>query len=243
MADTIINSLKDYIAFIETLSIAVKNNNLESYMFLFRGQPSEKFELLPKIARQTSGDILLREQEILKEFKNKSIPHLGFNPKNDWDWLALAQHYGLPTRLLDWTDNPLAALWFCVSEGPTKDSNEKKLNGTVWLFRIFREFLADTDRENPFDEEGTKVFQPKHITNRIISQYGWFTVHKYMEKEKRFVPLEKNKTYKKQLYKMIVSKDIFSEIKIVLSNCGVNYHSLFPDLDGLCKQLKWKHNF
>jgi hypothetical protein len=82
---------------------------------LFRGQEQD-WELIPKIGRvgfRNIGDENA-EQKMLDDFKRLSMPHLLRVPKNDWDWLALAQHHGMATRLLDWTTNPLVALWFAV---------------------------------------------------------------------------------------------------------------------------------
>lgn len=87
--------------------------------WIFRGEGSyNTSELLPKIGR----DGVVREEKyhlaqieriILKQFQLRAITHLPRTPKSDWEWLAIAQHCGLPTRLLDWTKNPLAAAFFC----------------------------------------------------------------------------------------------------------------------------------
>lgn len=91
---------------------------------IFRGQ-RRYHELLPSIARDP--EYVSTETKIFDEFKREAVPYLTKIPQSDWQWLAVAQHNGLPTRLLDWTRNPLAALWFTVSNPPHE--NEP---GVVW---------------------------------------------------------------------------------------------------------------
>jgi type I restriction enzyme M protein len=55
---------------------------------------------------------------MLEKFKREAIPYLTIKPNDDWDWLALAQHHGLPTRLLDWTQNPLVAVGIASTSCP-----------------------------------------------------------------------------------------------------------------------------
>lgn len=86
--------------------------------WVFRGQGDEAWKLRPKIGR---SDVLGIEWDpsvevgLFEEFCRRARqfdPGVGFGA---WDWLALAQHYGLPTRLLDWTQNPPVAAYFAVS--------------------------------------------------------------------------------------------------------------------------------
>ncbi len=88
---------------------------------LYRGHGIANWKLTPSICRITDMynkkiSLLTLENEILKEFKRYSIPYLKSNtPTKIVDWYVLGQHYGLPTRLIDWTSNPLKALFFlCI---------------------------------------------------------------------------------------------------------------------------------
>lgn len=222
-----INTLSEYIEHIR--------KNYKDDIVLFRGQREDK-PLLPKIARiQTRERVLESEKKMLDDFKRKSIPFLERNIEPDWDWLALAQHHGLATRLLDWTLNPLAALWFAVEKPPID-----KGSGVVWVFKPAKnDFVDPRGQASPFEGERTKVFQPNHITGRIVAQGGWFTVHKYMVNQSRFIPLDKIGRLKKALTKIVVPAGKFADLRYELDRCGINNALLFPGLDGLCNYIQW----
>jgi len=222
-----IHSLSDYIQYI--------SDHYKEDIVLFRGQREDR-PLLPKIARvKTIEATLIDEMKMLDDFKRKSIPFLEFRIENDWDWLALAQHHGLPTRLLDWTLNPLAALWFAVERPPLQNGD-----GVVWIFKPGKdEFVTMKQLSSPFEGERTMVFQPNHITSRIVAQGGWFTVHKYMKTKARFIALENIGRIKSSLAKFIIRPNRFAQLRAELNRCGINSALLFPGLDGLCRYIEW----
>lgn len=207
---------------------------------LFRGQ-SQDWPLLPKIARITlrSGmDLLETERSLLEEFKLQAPSLVDLVPETDWEWLSLAQHYGMATRLLDWTTNPLAALWFTVLKPPADGTP-----GVVWVFDPGEDDrVKQSSATSPFTGERTRVFQPKHIAKRIIAQSGWFTVHKYLRTRRAFVPLERQSRYQSALTKIMVPPGAFAPIRYGLAQCGVNAASLLTDLTGICAHLEWRHS-
>src|SRR5690349_11458428 len=94
--------------------------NYDARTVIYRGVKSVEFPLMPKVGRivppKSNGSREANEKEILRLFKERALRFLDVVPTSDWDWLALGQQYGLPTRLLDWTENPLVACFFAVAE-------------------------------------------------------------------------------------------------------------------------------
>lgn len=206
---------------------------------LYRGQNTDQ-PLLPRIAREAYKLGILNplavEAQLLEAFRRQSVPFLTPPyPSSDWDWLALAQHYGLPTRLLDWTANPLAGLWFAVESKPPDNAK----NGVLWSLRPdASDLTAPGQNTSLFELTRTYVFQPSHITQRIASQRGWFSVHKYVEKKNKFIALENNAKFARKLERFIVPLANFDKIRGELDRLGVNRFSLFPELSSLSQSLE-----
>ena len=229
-----IREVSSFVHFVELLS-----KRSPARYRIYRGQRND-WPLVPKVARLDGpNDVLNMENRLFNDFKRESVAH--YNPPiaTDWDWLAIAQHHGLPTRLLDWTRNPLAALWFAVRKANTKPAG----NGVVWAFRPrAQDMIRDpTKNDSPFRGGTTKVLEPRHITPRISAQESVFTVHKYVDDKKQFIPLERNRQQRKYLEKIIIRADQFASIFSELDRCGIHASSLFPGLDGLASRLKSRH--
>ncbi|HOI25723.1 MAG TPA: FRG domain-containing protein [Caldisericia bacterium] len=226
-------SVNNYNEFINFLSEFNVEDNV-----LFRGQEVD-WPLLPKIARiAPDREILDAERKMFTDFKVYSLSYLKVRLDNDWDWLAMAQHYGLSTRLLDWSANPLIALWFAVKLPPCEDKD-----GVVWCFKPADEDFVIDYNNSPFSIKATKVFQPKHFSDRIRSQSAFFTAHKWDSKKNKFYKFETMKKYLNKLTKIVIPRSQFSNFRYNLDQFGINQSVVFPDLDGLCAHIQWRYTF
>lgn len=113
-----VSNTGELLAALSTLSRAIDDDTV-----WFRGHASTTFELLPSIARDPKA--LQREAILSKRFKQNAYPFRHMPPQSEWEWLFLMQHFGVPTRLLDWTESPLVALYFAVTdEDPARESED-----------------------------------------------------------------------------------------------------------------------
>jgi hypothetical protein len=196
---------------------------------LFRGQAHDR-PLLPAISRAklTYGDLLSAEREMLAEFQRYSVPYLRSLPPTDWDWMALAQHHGLPTRLLDWSINPLTALWFVVHR-----PREGQDHGVLWMFQPEEEDFATEEDQRSLEFSRYSVFWPRHVSERMPAQGSLFTVHKTLKTTPYFEPFERSAELAEKLTKIIIPAGRFAHLRFYLDKFGVTHASVFPGLDGL----------
>ncbi len=148
--------------------------------WIFRGVPAETFDLVPKIARpgiRKSRDggahlpyCLDEEKKTFGEFQRIARPHFTHEPKNDLERLAIAQHHGLPTRLLDWTESLLVAAFFALEAAGVRRNPPA-------IYAI-RDLPVRRAHEDPFDKDADiAIYRPPHISPRIPAQRSLFTVH------------------------------------------------------------------
>ena len=253
------NSFIDYLNKIDEIKKRISSEECD--FPLFRGNAKNSWQLLPTLLRITNDkgiDPFHLEAPFFHDFVSQAGNKI--TSKNSWEVLFLMRHYGIPTRLLDWTENLFVALYFALLDTPSLIEkpciwilNPFKLNGmTDWIepFLINPEYEFKNEKEY-FDIFCKESFEPKGQANplklpnpialypfrqneRIISQSGLFTMHGTTSK-----PLEE--IAPDAVYKIIIPDNLIDEITRILQIGGYNKYSIYRDLDSLSAYLKGEY--
>jgi hypothetical protein len=188
---------------------------------VFRGDVDAAQALVPHLGR-TDCD---RETEIqlFREWQRQAVQFLDL-PADDWDCLTIARHYGLATRLLDWTINPLVAAFFAAA-------SSRPGSAALWVFipgRIVTE--ADAD---PFSFTGVALYRPRTLAARISRQEAVFTVHG--------PPSEPVSESHGELYRVDIDSSFRPVLLKDLARFGISHASMFPGLEGLSRAINWQY--
>lgn len=200
--------------------------------WIFRGvADSRSHALIPKIGREAEKYSAALEHVIFANFKRRCRQFVDTAGFTDWEYLALAQHHGLPTRLLDWTTNPLIAAYFAVTSYP--------LDTDARLYAAKAPILIDPQTaSSPFECEDVVAFVPGAIAPRIVSQRGLFTIHPdptaAWDRGLRSASTISDTT----MFEIPAKMRGFFERK--LFQLGVDPAAIKADLDGICDTLAWQ---
>jgi hypothetical protein len=249
---------KQWLDIVDALYEGSWNGDLQRFRspFAFRGLGSADHTLTSSLLRLAAGraDVRRLELALLRNFRKYARAE-GAESDSIWNWLALGQHRGLPTRLLDWTYSPLVALHFATEDPDTFDED-----GVVWcvnfveankliparLQRILREEASDTftvemlagfDSLRQFDALARHPFvvflEPPAVDRRILNQFALFSL--MSDPSSRFDEWLRDQA--DLCRKVIVPAALKWEIRDQLDQANVNERVLFPGLDGLSRWL------
>lgn len=222
--------------------------------YIYRGLSNFGYSMKTSLIR-LGGDFKALEFHLLRNFKKYSHRPEVIN-NTDWDWLALAQHHGLPTRLLDWTYSPYVALHFATAELDQFDRD-----GIIWAlkYEALNKYLPDNlNKElcrigsNSFtssmlskvyenleelsedDSEFVVAFESPSLDNRIVNQFAIFTFMSHAESLLDDWLEDKPDLY----FRIRIPAEMKWEIRDKLDQVNINERVLFPGFDGLSKWLK-----
>ncbi len=222
----------------------------------FRGERDERWPLYSSLSRYfmnfgvAPGAWPEQESRILRIFKRKAHQFLDKPPdvEDDFQWLALMQHHGAPTRLIDFTWSPYVAVFFAL-ERSTAD-------GVVWAMNPARIDSSRNPKPVRMDPrvkgnfrryylKGNHHFiwmgEPHNMNRRLIAQSGTFAVPSALN-----VPIEgmlSDADPENILAKIVVNQNVREVGMRELYRMNITYATLFPDLDGLAKSLGYELEF
>lgn len=261
-----IDSVGAYLAIVEKIQKEWGFSRDDPWGPWYRGHKQAHWALCPTLYRLCGGFKTVKkyriEDEIREEFivRAPAVSDVKPENENDWEWYFLMQHFGAPTRLLDWTEGALIGLYFAVKDNPgyydaavwvldPYELNENVIgkgevippSATVLKRdkKLVKPWLPDRFAAmKGLPREALAVY-PTHISRRISTQRSCFTVHG--SDEGALDRLQNGKW--NCLVKISIPSFCVEEMRRDLETCGIDEVTIFPDLEGLgrCITTRWKH--
>lgn len=206
--------------------------------WFFRGQAGD-FPIVPKLGRSGYQPTPAEEEALFRVFLRAARPLTAVAIKNEWEWLALAQHHGMPTRLVDWSVGPLIAAWFAVSSSRAdQDAHVYALDAARSDIEILdvgdneaRAARSGATYANPFAlRNGIALVEVAEVTTRITNQRGAFTLHAPPTSPLAIPPGDT----------FAIPAALRDPFQRRLFDVGIDDSHIYPGLDGLCRMLDWR---
>lgn len=214
----------------------------------FRGHSkSNTYTLDSGLFRDDLIDLdLYLEDELQRYQEFSNLGHIDHG-KSDWELLYIMQHHGVKTRLLDWTESFVTALFFsylnwqpdvedaCVWMLNPKELNELSLGSAGLHIPNEGKYEQFIYAQEEFQKNSIALY-PVRNNKRIVAQQGVFTLQ-----GNSMLPLDQewdgDLVANGSLVKLNLSKDLLEDIQCFLKLSGVNHYTMFPDLDGLARYV------
>jgi FRG domain len=254
--DRRVTSLPEYFDVVRELGGTSRNRRL-----WFRGVHNAAYPLVPRLYRSESGaaELLALERDMLDEFRSRSRPLLTAEISSDWEYLFVMQHYGVPTRLLDWSENAFFALYFALSvaaeRGFGKDAAVWVIDPARWNCATFSDMQPpgsavcvgdpDLDDYEPGRElsqmaTGAAAMWALYNNPRIAAQRGVFTV---LGKEKGSLQdlFEAGDHPETSLARIRLPEAALGNLNDQVRLLGFRESMIYPDLGGLATEIRIGH--
>lgn len=210
--------------------------------FWFRGQSDSSYILKPSLFRYHNG--FEKEKEVFNTFRRLS-QKIAFSHKDEWDLLIDMQHYSIPTRLLDWSENLGIAMYFAVSGHAENHNISLYVLNPIELNKYSKKYgipivpddsmglsyIENYVKKEPFPPTYPIAIKSNFINDRVIAQRGMFTVH-----GDNLTGIED--LCPKAVKKFTISNKAIPEIKEFLEIANINEFTVFPDFNGLAYYIK-----
>jgi len=229
-------SIKSFVGLAELVDEHRKQN------WLYRGVKRSDYKLIPKIGRSGSTKKGLKytekaEKNLFREFKRQARSLVDREDLSALEWLTIAQHHELKTRLLDWTESVFIAAFFATESGVATEF--KIVKNIVKEFPLppviygIRDLPMASSSTDPFDLDEVMAYHPSNISSRIAPQMAAFTIHPEPSQVFDIPEIVR--------WKLNIRGTV--KIKLALDASGFTRASLFPGIDGLAKALNWQHKW
>jgi hypothetical protein len=259
--EVLVRTLSDFLNEVEKLQSSTSNS------LWYRGIGDAKYKLVPVLYRhkKTKGadGLASLERQIMTRFRQRSLPYHDRPLGDDWDALFFMQHYGVPTRLLDWTENPFVALHFALMSAKSNVTTTGKVsfpnNAALWILdpvawnRHALKHISFSGGILTPDEDALKGYRPTpgfsgmqnlpvaiygaHNSPRIVAQQGVFTV--FGREASAMEDAYSNDAFPTGcLTRFVFAKGAIPTMRKALLNHGITESVVFPDLGGLARETK-----